>query len=114
MIHDIYIIDEKLDLVNKLNEMFSEKKDYSIKRLNVIDLKIALKNIPALIIINEDTINCNVSQICKEIHEDDNNKITPIINKYELSTVSKILTLTETATDRIRASWSINSYELSL
>ncbi|MBE5806053.1 MAG: GGDEF domain-containing protein [Clostridiales bacterium] len=79
MIHDIYIIDEKLDLVNKLNEMFSEKKDYSIKRLNVIDLKIALKNIPALIIINEDTINCNVSQICKEIHEDDNNKITPIM-----------------------------------
>ena len=39
----------------------------------------ALKDIPALIIINEDTITENATEICHKIRNDDDNTITPLI-----------------------------------
>nr|MCR5145838.1 diguanylate cyclase [Clostridia bacterium] len=40
---------------------------------------VALKNIPSLIIINEDSLNGDILDICAKIREDDDNIITPII-----------------------------------
>ena len=55
--------------------------DYFINFIGVKteQIDIALKNIPFLIIINEDAIDRNASEVCEKIRTDEDNKITPII-----------------------------------
>lgn len=79
MIQYIYIIDEEMDLYDKLNELFKKEENFCFRNVKPYDLGIALKNIPAVIIINEDTLQGNVIDICNKIREDDDNRITPII-----------------------------------
>lgn len=79
MIQDIYIIDEEKELYNKLNELFIDESQLCFKNVNQSNIEIALKNIPALIIINEDTLNGDILDVCGKIRENDDNKITPII-----------------------------------
>lgn len=79
MIQDIYIIDETVDLYDRIVSLFKEKNNYSFKRVKLENLDIALKNIPSLIVIHEDTIQGNIIDICNKIHCDDNNVITPIM-----------------------------------
>lgn len=79
MIQEIYVIDENVDLIEKLDELFEDDYNYKFKRLNLDNLEVALKNIPSLIIINEDFIKGDIIDICKKIRENDDNRITPII-----------------------------------
>ena len=79
MIQEIYIIDEENNLYNKLIEMFNEEKGFSFKSIKQNDLQIALKNIPSLIIIHEDTLEGNIIDLCNKIRENDDNRITPVI-----------------------------------
>lgn len=79
MIQDIYIIDEENNLYNTLNELFKKEKNYRFRCLKQENLDVALKNIPSLIIIHEDTVKSSVIDICNKIRENDDNRITPII-----------------------------------
>lgn len=79
MIQEIYIIDGENDLYNKLNTIFNEENNFNFKNIKEQYLELALKNIPSLIIINEDTLQGDVIDICKKIHENDDNRITPVI-----------------------------------
>ena len=79
MIQYIYIVDEDIDLYNKLKNMFINENNFGLKHVKEEELETVLKSIPALIIINEDTIKGNVIEICSKIRENDDNKITPII-----------------------------------
>lgn len=79
MIQDIYIIDEEQSLIEKLNELFIDEKQFCFRKVNQNNIEVALKNIPALIIINEDSINGNILDICNVIRENEDNRITPII-----------------------------------
>lgn len=79
MIQYIYIIDEEESLYNKLNELFREEKLLCFRNVNKSNIDVALKNIPELIIINEDTLNGDILDVCRKIRENDDNKITPII-----------------------------------
>jgi len=79
MIQDIYIIDEENYLYNTLNELFKKEKNYRFRCLKQENLDVALKNIPSLIIIHEDTVKSSVIDICNKIRENDDNRITPII-----------------------------------
>ena len=79
MIQDIYIIDEDNNLYNVLNELFKYENSYKFKCLNQENIEVALKNIPSLIIIHEDSIKSSVIDVCNKIRENDDNKITPII-----------------------------------
>jgi len=79
MIQEIYIIDENESLIESLKEMFKRDKGYKFKTVDTKDLDIALKNIPALIIINEDYIDDDIVRISKKIRENEDNNITPII-----------------------------------
>lgn len=79
MIQDIYIIDEEECLFNTIVNLFENDKNYNFKCIKQIDLDIALKNIPSLIIINEDSIHEETIEICNKIRENDDNRITPII-----------------------------------
>ena len=77
--HTVYIIDDDEYLKKKLIEKFKQDKDYKIKQIKTENIDVALKDIPALIIINEDTISEAATEICYKIRNNDDNSITPII-----------------------------------
>ena len=79
MIQEIYLIDNQNQLEKTLRNMFKDNKEYSITKVTTEGLEIALKNIPSLIIVNEDSVNNEAVDICKKIKEDEDNVITPII-----------------------------------
>lgn len=76
---NIYLIDDEIELTKKLNEIFKEEKICRFKRIKTENFDIALKDIPALIIINEDTVTEDAAVLCKKIKENDDNAITPVI-----------------------------------
>lgn len=76
---EIYIIDGEKELECELKKRFARDKMFKFKRGNIQNLDSALKDIPALIIINEDGIQENVVELCGKIRDNDDNAITPII-----------------------------------
>lgn len=75
----IYIIDEESELINDFNEIFKQDKQLKFIQIKTYEVEIAIKEIPALIIINEDTIKNTAENICDLIKGNDDNGITPII-----------------------------------
>lgn len=81
MVQEIFIIDNKKELINDLTNIFKNikhDKDFKFKSVSTSDLDTALSHIPAMIIIYEDNIDMDVIELCKTIREDENNSITPI------------------------------------
>lgn len=79
MVQEIFIIDNKSEMQKKLQEIFKEETDFKFKSIKTNELEIALKNIPSLIIINEQNVDKDVLELCTTIRQDDDNNITPII-----------------------------------
>lgn len=79
MLQEIYLVDNNNELERNLNNIFRDEKEYKITKVTEDELNIALKNIPSLIIINDDSINSDALEICKRIKNDEDNSITPII-----------------------------------
>lgn len=79
MVQEIYIIDDNTELKNTLEKLFTNEKEYKFKNVPTQDIDIALKNIPSLIIINEDNIDKEIIQLCRQIRENEDNSITPIV-----------------------------------
>jgi len=79
MFQEIYIIDCENDLVMMLREKFESEKTYRFKNINPVNLDIALRNIPDLIIINEQSINEDIIDMCRRIRENEDNSITPVL-----------------------------------
>ena len=79
MAQNIYVIDNKSELKDILSKIFKGDKDFKFKKVDTKNVDEALKNIPSLFIINEDTIDVNILEICKKIRSDEDNSITPII-----------------------------------
>ena len=79
MAQEIYIIDNEDEVKNIILRLFKEDKEIRVKKVNTENIDYALKNIPSLIIINEDTVDENIIEICKKIRLNEDNSITPII-----------------------------------
>lgn len=79
MLQEIYIIDDDDSSVIIFKELFKNDKNFEFKSVKSEQIDIALKNIPSMIIINEDAIDRNVVELCKQIRQDEDNKITPVI-----------------------------------
>ena len=79
MVQEIYIIDDDESSTIVFRELFKNDKEYKFISVTSDRIDIALKNIPSIIIINEDAIDVNVLDLCKKIRNDDDNSITPII-----------------------------------
>ncbi|MBO4816028.1 MAG: diguanylate cyclase [Clostridia bacterium] len=79
MINEVYIIDDDDTSIAVFRELFRDDKEYKFISVKTKQIDIALKNIPSLIIINEDAIDRDVIEICRKIRKDENNTITPVI-----------------------------------
>lgn len=79
MIKEIHIIDCNNDLIMTLRELFEEERAFRFRNINPDKLDISLKSIPSLIIINEESINEDVLELCEKIRKNEDNSITPII-----------------------------------
>lgn len=79
MIKEIHIIDCNNDLIMTLRELFEEERTFRFRNINPDKLELSLKSIPSLIIINEESINEDVLELCKKIRKNEDNSITPII-----------------------------------
>ena len=76
MIQDIYIIDNTQSVLNVLKQIFKNDVDYQFSSVKTEELNFALKNIPDMIIIDEDTIDIDIVELCKNIRENEDNSIT--------------------------------------
>ena len=79
MVNEIYIIDDDDTSIIIFRELFKDDEGYRFISVKTQQIDIALKNIPSLIIINEDAIDMDVIEICRKIRKDENNTITPVI-----------------------------------
>ncbi len=79
MVQEIYIIDDDDSSILVFQELFKEDKEYKFISVKSDMIDVALKNIPSMIIINEDAIEVDVIDLCKKIRTDDDNSITPVI-----------------------------------
>lgn len=79
MLKEIYIIDDDESSILVFNKLFENDIEYKFISVKSDQIDIALKNIPSIIIINEDAIEVDIVELCKKIRSDDDNSITPII-----------------------------------
>lgn len=79
MVNEIYIIDDDETSIVIFKELFKNDKEYKFISVKTQQIDIALKNIPSLIVINEDAIDRNVIELCRQIRQDEDNTITPVI-----------------------------------
>lgn len=79
MVQEIYIIDDGNKLITDIKKMFEDEKEYKFTSVKTENIDVALKNIPSLIIINEEGINKEILELCNQIRDDEDNSITPII-----------------------------------
>ncbi len=79
MLQEIYIIDDDDSSIAIFRELFKDDKSYKFISVKTEQIDIALKNIPALIVINEDAIDRDVIELCRQIRRDEDNGMTPVI-----------------------------------
>ena len=79
MLQEIYIIDDDDSSIAIFRELFKDDKNYKFISVKTEQIDIALKNIPALIVINEDAIDRDVIELCRQIRRDEDNGMTPVI-----------------------------------
>jgi len=79
MLKQIYVFDTTIKLLNDLREMFKDDKSYKFKCVETQKIDCVLKEIPDVIIINEDNLKDKLHSVCSRIRNDSDNAITPII-----------------------------------
>ncbi len=79
MVQEIYIIDDDDSSILVFQELFKNDKEYKFISVKSHMIEVALKNIPAMIIINEDAIDVDAIDLCRRIRNDEDNTITPVI-----------------------------------
>ena len=75
----IYVIDKVNDLKIELEELFKNDKELKIKKILPNQIDNMLKNIPDILVINEDNLEDDIIEYCQKIRNDEDNSITPII-----------------------------------
>ena len=79
MVQEIYIIDDDDSSIVIFRELFKNDTEYKFISVKTEQIDVALKNIPSLIVINEDAIDRDVVDLCSKIRKDEDNTITPVI-----------------------------------
>lgn len=79
MFQEIYVIDEQEELTEELKKIFIKNQNLKFKKIATKDVEQVFKNLPQLIIINDDTVTKDTIEICAEIRKVEDNNIIPII-----------------------------------
>lgn len=79
MLKQVYVFDTTIKLLNDLREMFANDKTFKFRCVESQRIDCVLKEIPDLIIINEDHLKDKLNELCSRIRSDADNTITPII-----------------------------------
>ena len=79
MYQEIYVIDEEEKLTQDLVKLFEKHEKIKFKRIATKDLQLIFKNMPQLVIINDDTVYETSINICNKIRTDEDNNMMPII-----------------------------------
>ena len=80
MIQEIFVIEDKEELINDLKCEFKKTSNIDLKHMKPCNLSEHLLDIPALILIHEDLlIDASVNEICKLIRNNEDNSSTPIV-----------------------------------
>ena len=79
MVKEIYIIDDSKELLCTIKDVFIDHIEFKFKNVQTKNIDKVLKDIPELIIINEEGNDLSALEICKNIRSDEDNSITPII-----------------------------------
>ena len=78
MLQEIYIINDNIQDANQIQSLFKDES-FKIKIVKTEQIDIALRNIPSLIIVDEDHLKRDIIEFCKTIRANEDNGITPII-----------------------------------
>ena len=79
MVQEIYIIDDDDSSIVIFRELFRNDPEFKFISVKTEQIDVAIKNIPSLIVINEDAIDRDVVELCRKIRKDEDNTITPVI-----------------------------------
>ena len=79
MVKQVYIFDTTIKLLGDLRETFKDDKTFKFKCVESQKIDCVLKEIPDLIIINEDNLKDKLYTLCSRIRNDADNAITPIM-----------------------------------
>lgn len=79
MAQEIIVIDNQQEIIDEIKKMFAGEKEYKFKLFKDLQLRCALKSIPSMFIVNADGLNLDIIDLCRQIREDDDNNITPVI-----------------------------------
>ena len=80
MTHEIYVINNDKKQIEDLKKSFIKESDESnFFSINASEIEVALRNIPAMIIIDEDSADVDVVEFCRSIRSNEDNTITPIV-----------------------------------
>ena len=80
MIHEIFVVENEVELTKEFKKLFKEDKEISLKTIAPETISEHLLDIPTLFIINEDKLDkTNIIELCRTIRNSEDNSITPII-----------------------------------
>lgn len=79
MYQEIYVIEDKDILTNRLKEIFKNEEKYIFTNINLNNDVNGITTIPDLIIIDEDNFSGSVIEVCNYIRKNNENAITPIM-----------------------------------
>lgn len=79
MYQEIYVIDENEKLIEELKESFKKQENIRFRRISANEVELIFRNLPQLIIINDDNIATDCIELCEKIRLNEENDIIPII-----------------------------------
>lgn len=79
MNHEVFIIDDGGTLTATVKEIFQEESAFKIKHATPDNIDEVLRNIPSLIMIDEDNTKENIEELCSKIRSNEDNNITPLV-----------------------------------
>ncbi len=79
MNHEVFIIDDGGTLTATVKEIFQEESVFKIKHATPDNIDEVLRNIPSLIMIDEDNTKENIEELCSKIRSNEDNNITPLV-----------------------------------
>ena len=75
----VYLIDKDEEIEQKITNIFKKDEGIKIVKHKPDEIESVLRNVPDILVINEDRVEEDIIKYCKKIRSNNDNSITPII-----------------------------------